>query len=464
VIGGVVTWEFEMKIILMGSILEPVVIAVATTGARLLTAKPGLQNTVLSALIGLCLAGTAQASDLTYLLQSTLGNPAIAASKLQSQAAAEDARASTLRYFGQANVFTEHNRYDAARVVGIFTPGVTPLPAPVSQGITQYGVNYHLPVDVFGIIAAERKQAQANSTTAQLLERQEILLRLHQTLAAYVRLQALANQGQALKAEQMQLEEYANRVREEIKVGRTAQLDLSLVQSDLARLAAQQTVFDGNRHTALAALAASANVSDPSISATIIVPVLQKNDTQSPLPVALAQEQQTAADEAAQKAHRSLFPTFSVDSQYTNYDASGMQRHDWAVGLGMNIPLDPAAMQHSSAAMQRAQAARDQSLAVQADTHSQISALEADYWSAIGNSKALATEVEHRKEVVAVEREKWKLGAGTMDTLLYQERNLLEAQYALADSRAHASIAWSGMQMLLGTPSAQYINSLEARL
>ena len=424
------------------------------------------QPTILSALLGIGLAGIAQASDLTDLLRKTLDNPGISARELQLQAATEDASAANMRYFGQASVFAGQYRYDSPRIVGIFAPGVTPLPVPVSQDVTQYGVNYHLPVDVFGIIAAERAQTGAGKATAQLLERQETLLRLHQTLAAYVRLQALAAQSQALQAEQKQLEAYANRVREEVKLGRTAKFDLSLVQTDLARLAAQQAIFTGNQRAALATLKASANATAPVISATIEVPALQNADAQASLPVLLAKEQETAADASAQKVRRSLFPVFSVDSQYTGFNGSGVvtQPHNvWSVGLNMNIPIDPAGLKSASAASQRAQVAQQQSQAVQADTLSQIATLEANYGSAVGNAQALATEVEHRQEVVTVEREKWQLGASTLDALLYQERTLLDVQFALADARAQAATAWSGMQTLLGTPSAQYIESLETK-
>lgn len=448
-----------MKTISKNATQEHPGLVMAKKGERSSPAKSAL----LGILIGLSLTASAQASDLTGLLRRTLDNPAIAARELQLQAAARDASASDLRYFGQASVFAGRYSYDSPRIVGIFTPGVTPLPVPVARDISQYGVSYRLPVDVFGIIAAERAQTGASQATAQLLARQETLLRLHQTLAAYVRLQALAAQSQALQAEQKQLEAYANRVREEVKLGRTAKLDLSLVQSDLARLAARQAVFAGNQRAALAALEASANTTAPTVSATIMVPSLQNADTQTSLPVALAREQETAADASARKARRSLFPAFSVDSQYTNYNGAGVQPHAWGVGLNMNIPLDPVGIQSASAARQRAQAAHDQALAAQADTQSQIATLEANYGSAVGNGRALAAEVEYRQEVVAIEREKWQLGASTLDALLYQERNLLDVQFALADARAQAATAWSGMQTLLGTPSAQYIESLEVK-
>jgi outer membrane protein TolC len=419
-------------------------------------------RTIAAAVIGLGLAGSAGASELTDLLQGTLDNPGLAAREMQSQAANTEANATNLRYFGQANVFAGQYRYDAARVVGIFTPGVTPLPAPVSQDISQYGVNYHLPVDVFGVIGAERAQGQASKATAQLLLRQETLLRLHQTLSAYVRLQALAVQAQALKLEQNQLEVYAKRVREEVRLGRTARLDLSLVQSDLARLAAQQATFTGNQRAALAALQASAGAAHPQVSAAIVVPPLtDAEDAQNSLPVALAQQQQASAEAAAQKVRRGLFPALSVDSQYTQYQGAGVQPHAWVVGLNVNLPLDPVSMKNADASAQRAKAAQSQLKAAQADTQAQIASLAANYQAANGNADALATEVAHRQEVVAVEREKWQLGASTMDALLYQERNLLDVQYALADARAQAATAWSAMQVLLGTPTASYIHTLE---
>ncbi len=249
-----------------------------------------------SVLFGMSLTGIAQANNLTELLRQTLDNPAISAREMQLQAATEDASAANMRYFGQASVFAGQSTYDSPRIVGVFAPGVTPLPVPVSSDITQFGVNYHLPVDLFGSISAERQQAQANKTAAQLLERQETLLRLHQTLGAYVRLQALSIQSQALLTEQKQLEVFAERVREEVKLGRTAKIDLSQLQSDLSRLAAQQAIFAGNQRAAYAALKASANVIDPMISAIIEVPVLQKSDAQESLPVLLANEQLKAAE------------------------------------------------------------------------------------------------------------------------------------------------------------------------
>jgi len=421
------------------------------------------QHTVLGIVLGAGIAASAPASTLTDLLRQTLDNPGIAGRTLQLEAATDDASGATLRYAGQASVFAGRNHFDSARVVGIFTPGVSSLPAPVAQDITQYGIGYHLPVDVFGVIAAERELATANQSIAQLLLRQETLLRLHQTLTAYVRLQALAAQAEALQTRQQQLDLYARRIQEEVELGRTAQVNLSLVQSDLARLTAQQRILEGNRRAALAMMKASADATEVALDPVLMVPPMQSAAAQTSLPVAVAREQQGIAEAAAQRTRRSLLPSFSVDGQYTNYRGAGMAPHAWAVGLNMNLPLDPGRLRGSSAAMQRAAATKDLAQAVEADTLAQIATLEANYQAAVGNADALDAEIGHRRAIVLVEREKWQLGAGTTEALLYQERLLLETENAATDARAQAATAWSGMQLLLGTPAAQYIESLESK-
>ena len=68
-----------------------------------------------------------------------------------------------------------------------------------------------------------------------------------------------------------------------------------------------------------------------------------------------------------------------------------------------------------------------------------------------------------RVQVVAVEREKTRLGAQTLENLLRTERDLLDAEYRLAASRAQAAYAWSAAQVLAGAPEAEYIETLERK-
>jgi len=409
------------------------------------------------------LSGMSGASELTDLLQRTLDNPSIAARTGQAESARHDVGAADLRYFGHASLFASRTRFEDARVVGIFTPGVTPLPVPVAQDINQYGVTYTLPVDVFGVIAAERAQARAGRQSAELLARQETLLRLHQTLSAYVRLQALAQQVAALATQKQQMDANARRIRAEVKLGSAAGLDLSLVQSDLARLNAQQTVLDGNRRAALASLQAAAGTSTAALTAAMVVPHLLQAEAQASLPVALARVQSKAADAAADNAKRSLLPVFAVNAQYAQYSGADVNRDAWSVGVNMTLPLDAAAFRSESAAVARAQAAADQVRAAQNDSVAQITALEAGYQMALANAQALTTEIEHRTQVVTIEREKWRLGASTMEDLLRQERDRLDAQFQLADAEAQAALAWSSIQVLQGTAPGIYIQAWDTK-
>lgn len=414
-------------------------------------------------LLGWGLAGAAGASELTDLLRHTLDNPAIAARTGQAEAARRDLGAADLRYFGSGSAFAGRTHFEGPRVVGIFTPILPLSPIPVAQDISQYGIAYTLPVDVFGVIAAERAQARAGQQSAELLARQETLLRLHQTLSAYVRLQALAQQAAALSTQQEELAAYARRVRAELKLGSAAGLDVSLVQSDLARLNARQTVLEGNRGAALAALQAASGATTAALSGTIPIPRLAPADTRASLPVALARAQLHAADAAVSKARRSLLPAFSGNAQYAQYSGADVHRDAWSIGVNMVIPLDAAAYRSASAAAARARAAADQVRAAQSDTASQIAALSASYQAALANAQALQTEVEHRTRVVAVEREKWRLGASTMENLLRQERDRLDAQFQLADAEAQAALAWSSIQVLQGAAPATYIQTWDLK-
>ncbi|MGQ9686505.1 MAG: hypothetical protein ACUVT2_09415, partial [Thiobacillaceae bacterium] len=101
--------------------------------------------------------------------------------------------------------------------------------------------------------------------------------------------------------------------------------------------------------------------------------------------------------------------------------------------------------------------------AVERDTAKQFASLKAAYDSARASVTALEAEAAFRTEVVAVEREKTRLGAQTLENLLRTERDWLDAEYRLAASRAQAAYAWSAAQVLAGTPEPDYIETLDPK-
>ncbi|PIY98888.1 MAG: hypothetical protein COY64_03715, partial [Hydrogenophilales bacterium CG_4_10_14_0_8_um_filter_62_70] len=125
--------------------------------------------------------------------------------------------------------------------------------------------------------------------------------------------------------------------------------------------------------------------------------------------------------------------------------------------------LTPSAWHQSDAEAARARVADDERRATERETAKQLTSLKAAYDSARATAVALESESAYRTEVVTVEREKTRLGAQTLENLLRTERDLLDAEYRLASSRAQAAYAWSAAQVLAGTPETEYIEILDPK-
>ncbi|MFN3397711.1 MAG: TolC family protein, partial [Sulfurimicrobium sp.] len=197
---------------------------------------------LLLAAAGVC--AQAQAGELGDVLRAALDHPAVAARKRQVEGAEGDLSAATAQYFGRGSLIADRTRYEDQRVVGIYVPGQT-APLYKDDAIIRYGVSYALPVDVFGVIAAAREKLKNNLAAAELLARQETLLRLHQAGNAYVRKQALQAQADALRVQRERVEASAERVRKEAELGRAAEIDVRLAQSEVARLSADEARLKG---------------------------------------------------------------------------------------------------------------------------------------------------------------------------------------------------------------------------
>lgn len=412
--------------------------------------------------VALWLATTtcATATPVGDVLRATLEHPGVRARQLQADGARHDLSAATARYLGRGTLLAEQTRYDDKHVVGYFYPG-QPGAALLDNRITRYGVSYTLPVDLFGQIAAARAKAQNNLVALELLTQQETLLKLHQASSAYVRKQALQTQVEALRVQRERVETSVGRIRAEVELGRAAGVDLKLAQSDLARLQADEARLQGILTEARADLQ-DASGQDPEVAGSLPAPRWQAIESRQTLAVRIAQARADALVAAATEASRSLLPALNVGADYANNRGGGGDTNTWSLGLRLSLPLDGSAVWRHSADSARAQAAQDEVHASQQTAQRQISALKSAYNSAAQDAQALTQEIAFRAEVVAIEQEKWQLGAQTLEYLLRQRRDLLDAQYRLADARARSVSAWSSAQVLAGTPSQTYIQQLDA--
>lgn len=398
----------------------------------------------------------ASAGPLGEVLNAALDHPAVQAREQQVEGARGDLSAATAQYLGRGSLIADRTRYEDKRVVGVYVPGQT-TPLLKDDGITRYGVAYVLPVDVFGVIAASREKAKNNLAISELLSRQEGLLRMHQAGGAYVRMQALQAQADALRIQRERVEVSVERVRKEVELGRSAGVDLRLAESEVERLRADEARLKGSIGETRADLIDASGLDPEITSQPILIPEWTSLNADETLTARLADAKARAAEANASEVRRTLLPAFSLAGDYFTNQGDGSDMNTWAIMGRMTIPFDLGAHLRASAEGARALAAADDRRATLRATRHQIAALQSAYDSARADASALEKEIAYRSEVVDVDQERWRLGAQTLEYLLRQRRDLLDAQYRLADARARAAAAWSSAQVLAGTPPEAYI-------
>jgi outer membrane protein TolC len=421
------------------------------------------------ALFGYALIGTAittgnaaYAGDLGDLLRESLLHPAVLATVSQSQAAQMQEEAAAGRYWGSATVAANSRRYESLRTIGNYAPGTLPLP-PLADRIGQFGIAYSLPVDVFGAIHANNERARYDSEMARLVERQQTLAKLHQTAAAFLALQALGAQREALAVTRHRVDLTYQRIRKEVTLGRAAGVDLRLAESELARLTADDAALAAEFAKADASLAESTGRREfrPN-AAEVTVPAWEAVDTT--LTADIAKARANSARSQLKEAQRALLPAVSFDMNYAQYSASSNVRRDtWFVGVSVTLPVSVSQYKQTSAQRLSAESADRLAESASRDSARMIEELHGGYEAAVAEMAALQKEVSYRKEVVEVEEQMQRLGSQTLENFFTHERELLDARYRLAQARARAIIAWSAARIVGGSSTEDYIVRLDAK-
>jgi outer membrane protein TolC len=228
-------------------------------------------------------------------------------------------------------------------------------------------------------------------------------------------------------------------------------------ESELARLEADQAVLEGALAQARNDLAEASGVENflPA-SADITVPVWE-NSGDSILPAQIALVRRESAHAQAEEARRALLPSLSLDASLFRNFGAGDSRDTWAAGMMISMPLGATAYRKADAQQLTARARAEQAEAARRDGERQLASLRAAYDAALADASAMEREVAYRGQVVQVQQEMARLGSQTLENLFRHERDLLDARYRLAQARARAAVAWSSAQVLLGTPTENYI-------
>lgn len=402
---------------------------------------------------------TAQAGELEALLRDSLVHPAANAAAERVLAASEQLAAARSQYLGAGGLAAGISRYEDARFIGTLSPSALANP-PFARDQRRYGAYYSLPIDLNGALAASRRASASELEAARLAERQVQLLKLHDTTAAYVRLQALRRQSEVLAVQQQRVGETVQRVRQQVLSEQSSDAEQRLAEAELARLQSDQERLAGALASAEAALAEASGRSLQPQSADIAIPAWSAGEVRNSLPAALSAAEAEAASERARAAQRALWPQLQAEADYFQFDGGGHSPDTWSLGAKLNLPLDPSAHRRASAAEAEARAASQNQQAAVRGASRDLQALAAAYRSARADVQALDQEVAAREEVVRVQSALQKVGMASLEDYLRQQRDLLDAEARRSQAQEQAVSAWSMAQLLLGTRVEDYIQAL----
>lgn len=404
----------------------------------------------------------ALAGELADLLAATLDHPQVQAARLQRQAAETQAAAQDGRLWGQGNVNAGWRRYEGAHVLGYYAPGSGPLP-PIDRDIASLGVNWSLPIDLAGVIAAGRERARGDLSAARLAETQQQLFKLHQAAGAWLSLQALEARRQALAAYRKRVEATHARLLTEVRLGKTAAVEGRNAESELARLAAEAAALDGRIQEARASLAEASGREAGEVAGEIVVPAWSAAETGVTLPARLADARAEAAAAQAREARRTLYPRLELVADYTEHFGAGTHRDTWSAGLVASLPLGATPYRSADAQRLAAEASGAGREAARREAARQLVSLKAAYDAALADAAAVEREIAYREEVVRVQHEMARLGSQTLENLFRHERDLLDARSRRAEARARAAAAWSAAQVVIGLAPETYIATLDPK-
>lgn len=404
----------------------------------------------------------AQAGELADLLHATLAHPQIESARLQRQSAEAQAVAQDGRLWGQASLNAGWRRYEGPHVVGYYAPGAGPLP-PIDRDIASLGINYALPVDLAGVIAAARERARFDVRAAELLERQQSLAKLHQAATAWLTLRALSERQAALAAYRKRVEASHARIVEEVRLGKTAAVEAKNAESELARLVAEQAALDGHVAEARAALAEAAGRGATVTAGEIAVPAWADAAPEATLAAGLADAHADAAAAQAKEARRALYPRLDLMADYGEQFGAGSNRDTWSVGVAASLPLGVTPYRQAEAQRLAAEAGTAGRAAARREAERQLTALRAAYDAALADAEAAAREATYREDLVRVQNEMARLGSQTLENLFRHERDLLDARSRRAEALARAAAAWSAAQVVIGLAPETYIARLDPK-
>jgi len=383
--------------------------------------------------------------DLTQVLRIIAARSpdvlAAQAAQHQSEAQVEQARAA---WFGKVDAYASSQHFNDPRLTRPITQPPTVALYPFGSDQFGYGVDFLLPLDISGQIAAEVDSARSRASGARWSADDVRLRALLQGATLYRNLQALAGQRAALDRQRESLEASERVAQIGLKVGNIARVYLLRVQAAAAEVRASLANVQGQQSKLRAQLAALMGVADfsaPTDTSGAGPSAFAANPNVTPPGVEAAQNALQASQSKVQAAQRAQYPQLVVTGGW-NHNAIQWDTRPvdtWQIIVGVRLNLWSGGAQRSAIdaaraaedeARQRLQGAEDNLRAAREGAMAQWNAQEQAYIAA--ESGLLAAE-----EGAHIEQDRFRVGLGSAT-------ELIDAEAALARARASVANALSG--------------------
>lgn len=398
--------------------------------------------------------------DLTTVLQTIAArSPDVLAAQAALRGAEAQVKEARAAWFGKIDTYALSQHFNDPRLVRPITQPPNVALYPFGEDQFGYGVDFQLPIDLSGEMAANVDAAHARASGAKWSAEDVRLRAVLQGAALYRDLQALAGQEQALLTQREALQRGLTVAEVGLKVGNIAKVSLLRVQAAVAEVESSLATVQGQTQKIRAQLAALMGV--PNFTGAIQPltqgPVQFPDNPDAPVPAVQAvQQAMQAAQAKVNVVRRAEYPQLAIASGWNRnaiqFDKQGV--NTWQVNLVLKLNLWSGGAQRQAifAAVAAEDEARSRLEGAQANL---IAAREGGtaQWNAQQQAyHAAQSGLEAAEEGARIEQDRFRLGLGSATDLIDVEAALARARASVSTTQATWWEADDALRYAYGQP------------
>lgn len=416
----------------------------------------------------------AQSTDgtLAQVLQSIAAHgPAVLAAQDRVNGAYAQEQRARAAWFGKLDAYGLSQHFNDPRLTRPITQPPNVVVYPFASNQFGYGLDFKLPVDISGQIAARVDAAHERMNGAKWNAEDVRLRTILEGATLYRTLQALNGRWRALRAQRRALIKGMAAAQAGLHVGTIARVSLLRLQATAADVDASLATVDGQMRAVRAQLAALMGITDFTIPVSEVShgPTRFPADPRSPTPsLWAATKTVSAARSGVSAARRAEYPRFAVNGMWNRnaiqFDTRAATT--WAINLELRFNLWSGGAERAaiSAARAREDEARHRLQGVRANLEAARETAIAQ-WSAQKQAyEAAKYGLEAAAEGARIEQDRFRNGLGSAT-------DLIDAEAALARARASVTSALSSwwqaddaLRYVYGEPPLALRNTMHSTL